>query len=83
MIRVTLSNMRNVADIFVELGGTVEVSRIIGAKVSAAGEMKRRGSIPVKYWAALIACPKGQEIGLSSEVLMLANAPATASGDAA
>jgi hypothetical protein len=46
--------MERVADIIDGLGGNSVVSREMGIKPSAVSEMKRRNSIPPKYWLGLI-----------------------------
>ena len=46
------------------------MAKILGCGQSTASEMKRRRSIPVRYWESLIASDKGRELGLSSDVLM-------------
>lgn len=46
--------MNSVEDIFIKLGGTGAVAKIIGVNQSTASEMRRRGSVPVKYWPRLI-----------------------------
>ncbi|WP_374700763.1 carph-isopro domain-containing protein [Aureimonas sp. D3] len=47
-------NMERVADIIDGLGGNAAVSRELRIKPSAVSEMKRRNSIPPKYWLGLI-----------------------------
>ena len=64
--------MQNVTDIFDKLGGAAGVSRILDCQRSTASEMKRRGSIPVRYWPRLIEATDGE---LTPELLMQANAP--------
>jgi hypothetical protein len=56
--------------LFDALGGPAEVARIIGRGGSTASEMKRRASIPVDYWPALIESARGKEIGLTSDDLV-------------
>lgn len=46
--------MRTVDDIFDRAGGTTAFAKMIDIKPSAASEMRRRGSIPVRYWPAVI-----------------------------
>lgn len=41
-----------------------------GTTYGAAKQMRRRGSIPVQYWPALIASPFGQGNGLTSDRLL-------------
>jgi hypothetical protein len=65
--------MNTVADLFHKFGGPAQVARAIGKRQSTASEMKRRASIPIEHWQALIESEMGQEIGLSAEVLMRLN----------
>lgn len=53
--------MNTFGDIFEKLGGTGAVARAIEVGHSTASEMRRRKSIPVKYWPALIAFSKTVE----------------------
>lgn len=46
--------MQNVGDIFELFGGNAAVARVLNVGPSTASEMKRRESIPVEYWPALI-----------------------------
>lgn len=46
--------MQNVGDIFELFGGNAAVARVLGVGPSTASEMKRRESIPVEYWPALV-----------------------------
>jgi hypothetical protein len=46
--------MNTVHDIFEQLGGTGAVALALNVGHSTASEMRRRRSIPVKYWPALI-----------------------------
>ena len=46
--------MERVADIIDGLGGNAVISRELKIKPSAVSEMKRRNSIPPKYWLGLI-----------------------------
>ena len=49
--------MNTVTNLFEQLGGPTKVARILGVGFTTASEMKRRGSIPVKYWPKLVeAC---------------------------
>lgn len=56
--------MSNVDSIFDLFGGPAAVGRIIGKSTEHAATMRRRGSIPVRYWPALIeaAREKGETI---------------------
>lgn len=62
--------MQTVHDIFEALGGTGAVAKVIGVKHSAASEMRRRQSIPVKYWPALMAKASEERIAIDSDVLV-------------
>lgn len=62
--------MQTVHDIFEALGGTGAVAKVIGVKHSAASEMRRRQSIPVKYWPALMAKASEERIPIDSDVLV-------------
>ena len=46
--------MNTFGDIFEKLGGTGAVARAIEVGHSTASEMRRRKSIPVKYWPRLV-----------------------------
>lgn len=54
--------MQCVPSLFEKLGGPTKVARILGVGFTTASEMKRRGSIPVKYWPQLVAA--SQEAGI-------------------
>ncbi|WP_146119563.1 carph-isopro domain-containing protein [Phyllobacterium phragmitis] len=62
--------MNTIKDLFEDLGGTGAVARIISVKHSAASEMRRRGSIPVKYWPAIIAEASARELSVDSDTLV-------------
>jgi hypothetical protein len=51
---VSNSDMNTVSDIFDVFGGNAAVARILGVGASTASEMKRRESVPVEYWPALV-----------------------------
>lgn len=71
--------MSSVQHIFTALGGPTKVARILDVGFTTASEMKRRGSIPVKYWPRLVeACEAEGVEGVSYEQLV-----AIHSGDAA
>ena len=54
MYCVMYVNMKTVSKIFDDLGGNAAVARVLGVGASTASEMKRRESIPVEYWPALV-----------------------------
>ena len=51
---VKFTAMRNVPSLFDAVGGPGKVAELLGVKPSAASEMKRRKSIPVRYWPRLV-----------------------------
>lgn len=54
--------MFTVSTIFQSLGGPTKVARVLGVGFTTASEMKRRGSIPVKYWPKLVAACEAEGI---------------------
>jgi hypothetical protein len=69
---------RTVAELIDALGGASAVARLIGKGQSTVGEMKRSGSIKVRYWPKIIAAARaaGPELDwVTSEALMLMHAP--------
>jgi hypothetical protein len=46
--------MTSVDRIFDDLGGPASVGRMIGKSTEHAATMKRRGSIPIRYWERLV-----------------------------
>ena len=66
--------MHNVSSIISMLGGNAVVAKRLGKGDSAVSEMKRRGSIPVDYWQALIEMAAELEVGpLNADVLLEAH----------
>jgi hypothetical protein len=67
--------MKNVHALFAAFGGTSAVARILNVGTSTASEMKRRGSVPVEHWPALIAAAPAAKIkGVTPEALMAMHA---------
>ena len=62
--------MHSVDDIFRELGGTGAVAKIIDVKQSAASEMRRRGSIPVRYWPQLVSGAASAGVTIDNDFLV-------------
>lgn len=62
--------MNSVSALFEALEGPTKVAGILSVKTSAASEMKRRGSIPVRYWPDLVAAFGERGIDLSYEDLV-------------
>lgn len=66
MMRVMKTRMVDINSIFSDLGGPGKVADLLGVKPSAASEMKRRKSVPVRYWPKLvIACKENNVAGVS------------------
>lgn len=57
--------METIDDLFRAFGGPAAIGRIIGKRTEHATGMKRRNSIPVRYWQALIESDRGRELGLT------------------
>jgi hypothetical protein len=67
--------MRSVEDVFEAFGGPSKVGQAVGVSTEHAAAMKRRGSIPVAYWPALIATARERRIsGITYEALALLHA---------
>lgn len=60
----------SIDELFKALGGPSKIARVIGKGSSTASEMKRRQSIPVQYWSALIDAAQENGVeGISYETL--------------
>lgn len=59
--------MKTVSDIFDLFGGNAAVARVLNVIPSTASEMKRRESVPVEYWPALV--DEAKRIGRSDVTL--------------
>lgn len=69
--------MQNVGDIFELFGGNAAVARVLGVGPSTASEMKRRESIPVEYWPALVDAAKhlgNDDLSLERIAIIMAEA---------
>lgn len=67
--------MDNVSDIINELGGNSAVARELGLKPSAVSEMRRRGSIPAKYWHGFIRLAAAKDVrGVDADRLIAIHA---------
>lgn len=68
---VRLTPMTDLDTIFKDLGGTGKVAEFLGVKPSAASEMRRRKSVPVRYWPKLvIACNEKKIEGINYAALV-------------
>lgn len=57
-------------DIFEAFGGNSALARAIGVKISTAGEMRRRGSVPPEHWLRLIRAAEERDIVLTADQLL-------------
>lgn len=72
---VNLRGMDSVDAIFDELKGPSRVAKLLGVNPSTASEMKRRQSIPVKYWPRLVDACRGMGVmGVNYDVLVFLHA---------
>jgi hypothetical protein len=62
--------MQTVDDVFVKFGGPTAFADAVGIKISAASEMRRRSSIPVRYWSRLVDAARVRHIRLTYEKLV-------------
>ncbi len=66
--------MMTLSSIFDVFGGPAEVGRAIGVSTEHATTMRRRGSIPVRYWPSLLAEARDRSITLSEADLVAIHA---------
>jgi hypothetical protein len=65
--------MITVETIFERFGGAAEVGRILGKSTEHAVQMRRRDSIPPRYWPTLIDAAQKRKIrGITHEALLKA-----------
>lgn len=62
--------MLTIHDLFDTLGGPGKVAEMMAVKPSTASEMKRRQSIPLKYWDRLIRSSAKEGFEISYETLV-------------
>lgn len=67
--------MRDVPELITEFGGPTAFARAIGVQPSTASEMKRRGSIPVRYWPSVLSAAENLNIQISSDDLVAIHTP--------
>jgi hypothetical protein len=71
--------MMTVADIFDAFKGPAAIGRAIGKSTEHAASMRRRASIPVRYWPRLINAARAAGIdGINHETLTQAHSAAEA-----
>ena len=63
--------MNTIPDLIDAFGGNTKFGAVIGKNGSTASEMKRRGSIPIEYWPAIIrAANERGFIGIDNDKLV-------------
>lgn len=68
--------MNTVEDVFVKFEKTSSFAEALGLKLSAASEMRRRKSIPVRYWPKLVDAARQRGIDeISYDTLVKLHAP--------
>lgn len=69
--------MNTVEDVFLGFGGTSAFAGALGLNLSTASEMRRRNSIPVRYWPKLVTAALEREVrGVDNDSLVKMHAPA-------
>lgn len=69
--------------IFEDLGGTSAVAKMIGVGQSTASEMKRRKSIPVEYWPAIVSSEKAEEHSITYDRMVAVHVLERSKGEVA
>jgi hypothetical protein len=59
--------MNTLNDLFTDFGGPAKVGQAIGVSTEHAAAMKRRRSIPSRYWLALVSSAQSHGLELSVE----------------
>ncbi len=67
--------MDSIESLFAQLGGPSEVGRIIGKSTEHAAAMKRRKSIPVRYWSKLMLAAQQNGVDLDADRLTKLHGP--------
>jgi hypothetical protein len=68
-----MQKIETIPDLFYVFGGKSSFARLLGVRPSTVSEMSRRNSIPIKYWPTIINSEKGQELMISSYILLRLN----------
>lgn len=74
--------MDSIESLFAQLGGPSEVGRIIGKSTEHAAAMKRRKSIPVRYWSRLMVAAQQNGVDLNADRLTKLHGPVPAADPA-
>lgn len=82
--------MMTIQDIFDAFDGPAKLARVIGVKTEHAAAMRRRNSIPVRYWRAILDCVEAKggktELGIvitQSDLLAAHLKPSTSKDEVA
>lgn len=68
--------MNTVEDVFLRFEKTSAFADALGLKLSAASEMRRRGSIPVRYWPKLVEAARQRGFDeISNDTLVSIHTP--------
>lgn len=68
--------MNTVEDVFQRFGKTSAFADALGLKLSAASEMRRRASIPVRYWPKLVEAARERGFEeITNDTLVSIHAP--------
>jgi hypothetical protein len=71
--------MNTVEEVFAGFEGTSAFAGALGLNLSTASEMRRRSSIPVRYWPKLVDAARQRGVdGISYDSLVAMHAPAQA-----
>lgn len=63
--------MNTVEDVFLGFGGTSAFAGALELNLSTASEMRRRSSIPVRYWPKLVEVARQRDIeGINNDSLV-------------
>lgn len=71
-----MNTVNEVFKAFDDRSGTSALAKVLKVKLSAASEMRRRGSIPVRYWPLLVAESERRSLPISYDVLVRIHAKA-------
>lgn len=68
--------MNTVEDVFLKFEKTSAFADALGLKLSAASEMRRRKSIPVRYWPKLVEAARQRGFAeITNDTLVAIHAP--------
>ncbi|QUS40596.1 hypothetical protein RPMA_18440 [Tardiphaga alba] len=69
--------MNTIDEVFAAFSGTSAFAAALGLNLSTASEMRRRSSIPVRYWPKLVDAARERAIdGITFDTLVAMHVPA-------